>query len=282
MIPSGILTSVTNSAPIVVGDAAYSLIRLKTAYVGSAIRVRRSSDNAESDIGFSGNSLDLVALAAFIGASNGYVTTWYDQSGNAKNATQTTNANQPQITLTGDILWDGTNDSLNLGANVIVSNITFNSSGTWSFWMKPSRTNQVLLGITDNNATGLGYLILHTGNNIAFRNIQNTSNSNQYTTTSPIVLNTWQNIVVTFTLSTRIVQIYKNGISQTVDNTALGGGTKFTDIAQSLFLGYNIYNGGMTYNYYAGYYDECQIYKSVLTSTDILNNYNATKSKYGL
>jgi hypothetical protein len=102
--------------------AAYSLRKLRTAYTGSAVRVRRSSDNTEQNIGFIGNDLDTTALLAFCGAGNGFVTTWYDQSGSAQNATMSTQANQPQIVSSGVVLtqngkpavqYDGTNDGLN-------------------------------------------------------------------------------------------------------------------------------------------------------------------------
>jgi len=100
--------------------AAYSVRLLRTAYTGNAIRVRRSSDNTEQDIGFSGGNLDTSALTTFCSGTNGFVTTWYDQSGNANNATQTTAANQPQIVSSGSVitqngkpslLFDGSNDS---------------------------------------------------------------------------------------------------------------------------------------------------------------------------
>ena len=81
--------------------AAYSVRKLRTAYTGSAIRVRRSSDNAEQDIGFVAGNLDTTALTTFCLATDGFVTTWYDQSGNAANATQTTAANQPVIVTAG-------------------------------------------------------------------------------------------------------------------------------------------------------------------------------------
>ena len=42
----GLLDTYPNAA------AAYSVRKLRTAYTGSAIRVRRSSDNAEQNIGF--------------------------------------------------------------------------------------------------------------------------------------------------------------------------------------------------------------------------------------
>jgi len=101
---------------------AYSLRKLRNAYTGSAIRVRRSSDNTEQNIGFIGNDLDTTALLAFCGAGNGFVTTWYDQSGSAQNATMSTQANQPQIVSSGVVVtqngkptlqYDGTNDGLN-------------------------------------------------------------------------------------------------------------------------------------------------------------------------
>jgi len=83
--------------------AAYSLRKLRTAYNGSAIRVRRSSDNTEQDIGFVNNELDTASLNTFVGANSGFITTWYDQSGNGINATQSTSANQPRIVLSGVI-----------------------------------------------------------------------------------------------------------------------------------------------------------------------------------
>jgi hypothetical protein len=84
--------------------AAYSLRKLDKDYTGSAIRVRRSNDNTEQDIGFtSSGDLDTTSLKTFVGANSGFVVTWYDQSGNARNATQSTAANQPKIVNAGTV-----------------------------------------------------------------------------------------------------------------------------------------------------------------------------------
>jgi hypothetical protein len=83
---------------------AFSLRLIRRSYNGNAIRVRRSSDNAEQNIGFIGGTLDTSSLTTFCGAGNGFVTTWYDQSANGYNATQTTAANQPQIVSGGSVL----------------------------------------------------------------------------------------------------------------------------------------------------------------------------------
>lgn len=80
---------------------AYSLRKLRSAYTGSAIRVRRGSDNTEQDIGFDVNGeLDTTALLSFVGSGNGFVRTWYDQSG-SRDAGNTTTGQQPRIVNIG-------------------------------------------------------------------------------------------------------------------------------------------------------------------------------------
>lgn len=81
--------------------AAYSLRLLRNSYSGACVRVRRSSDNAEQDFGFVDNVVDMASIISFCGAGNGFVTTWYDQSGLSKNVTQATAGNQPQIVASG-------------------------------------------------------------------------------------------------------------------------------------------------------------------------------------
>jgi len=94
--------------------AAYSLRKLRTDYTGSAIRVRRSSDNAEQDIGFVSNDLDTTALLAFVGADSGFVTTWYNQSSTSGlNVTQTSAGAQPRIVNGGVVELENGKPALN-------------------------------------------------------------------------------------------------------------------------------------------------------------------------
>jgi hypothetical protein len=90
-------------------SAAYSTRKLsRTATL--CMKVRRASDNATLDIGFSTTpyttsqpyqaGLDVAAMFAFStagGNANLLVDTWYDQSGNGRNATQATTTSQPYI-----------------------------------------------------------------------------------------------------------------------------------------------------------------------------------------
>jgi hypothetical protein len=122
--------------------AAYSLRKLRTAYAGSAIRVRRSSDNTEQNIGFVNNILDTSALSTFCGGGNGFITTWYDQSGNARNATQTTAANQPLVYSSGSVVTQNSKPSIQGdGTNYFLTNNLGNTSVPVSLFIASVRTS---------------------------------------------------------------------------------------------------------------------------------------------
>ncbi len=102
--------------------AAYGLCRLVSAYAGPCLRVRRSSDNAQLDIGFAGGHLDVPALLAFVGTVSGTLATWYDQSGHGRHAAQASAGSQPRLVNAGVLdvgpsgrpvlVFDGVNDWL--------------------------------------------------------------------------------------------------------------------------------------------------------------------------
>lgn len=77
----------------------YSLRKLRERYDGPCVRIRRSSDNAEQDFGFSNDYLDTVAFSTFVGSGIGYIVTWYDQTGNGIDVSQGTALYQPYIRL---------------------------------------------------------------------------------------------------------------------------------------------------------------------------------------
>lgn len=94
----------------------YLSLDKRPGYSGSAIRVRRSSDNAEQDIGFTGINLDTASLLSFTGAGDGFVTIWYDQAG-VNNAIQTTASNQPRIVVSGSLELSNSKVCVNFGIN---------------------------------------------------------------------------------------------------------------------------------------------------------------------
>lgn len=105
----------------------YSFDRLRGAYSGPIVTIRRSSDNAEEDFYLNAsNTFDMTSetsggtsLSTWIGSDSGYITTRYDQGLTAKHRTQTTQAAQPLIVDAGTLVtrggkaalyYDGTDD----------------------------------------------------------------------------------------------------------------------------------------------------------------------------
>jgi len=82
---------------------AYSVaFKLRSAYSGSAYRVRESGSNTEQDIGFVGCVVDTASLKSFCGSNSCYVVTLYDQEG-SNNVTQSTAAAQARVVNAGTV-----------------------------------------------------------------------------------------------------------------------------------------------------------------------------------
>ena len=116
--------------------SAYSLRKLRSDYEGAAIRVRRSGDNAEMDIGFNGINLDVTTLLLFVNGGDGYVTTWYNQGDTAYNIKSDINGNQPIICNAGvliedvgkpAVLFNGTSSFMEFEDNAVFRNISATS-----------------------------------------------------------------------------------------------------------------------------------------------------------
>ena len=166
---------------------AYSLRKLRSAYTGIAIKVRASTSGAEGDVSFdvnniiSSNSTVTVTAVGTSGLSIGqqvtfstfwnaggsnqnvFVVTWYDQSGNSRDASQTTQANQPQIVNNGSIitvtgtgtaraalLFDGTNDLLTRNF------LNFTDYSVFSIHKKGSIVNTATVAYQNGSTGGYG------------------------------------------------------------------------------------------------------------------------------
>ena len=100
--------------------AAYSLRKLSSS-TSNVVRVRRNSDNAEQD--FTAAQVSNGTLESFCGVGDGFVETWYDQSGNGNDATQSVAEGQPKIVDGGSLVadgidFDGVNDGL-FGSHIL-------------------------------------------------------------------------------------------------------------------------------------------------------------------
>ena len=124
----------------------YSLRQINAGYTGSAIQIRRASDNATQDIGFVDGELDTAAITTFCTGTNGYVSTWYDQSGNNNHATQVDTAKQPIIYNGSVITSDNNKPSVYFTGEQTLLNSGAASSFTGNF-------SVTILAVAENDET---------------------------------------------------------------------------------------------------------------------------------
>jgi hypothetical protein len=133
--------------------AAYSLRQLRTG-VTNVVRVRRSSDNTEAD--FTAAQVSDGSLVAWVGAgNNGFVRTWYDQSGNNRHGQQSTSGSQPAIVTSGSLLTTSgkpkitfTSQFLPLGTGTVINN-----QSSIHFVLQSSATGTPGVGLLNYNSS---------------------------------------------------------------------------------------------------------------------------------
>ncbi len=137
-------------------DAAWSVSRrLLASYSGSLIRVRRSSDNTEQDIGYVAATglLDTASLLSFVGAGNGFVCKVYSQSGGStKDFVQTTAAAQMRIVNAGSLVTAGTNNRAT--AEVVTASTQFMATASFTTVAASSLTMSGFFRIVSSSPSG--------------------------------------------------------------------------------------------------------------------------------
>jgi hypothetical protein len=254
--------------------AGYSLRKLSINYNGPCIRVRRSSDNAEQDIGFDGDGigsrLDERALLAFVGNVNGFVTRWYDQSGNGLHQIRTTAIEQPQIVTNGALYKNNNKTAVYFDGTMSMRPATMaqltSPSGEWSSVGVVStiafdRNRSFISSDGNPDGTRIGLFmrtLVSAGRFSAVAFNTSALNFNEV----GITLNANQNILVSNRTTTSIEIFANNG--ETNGPTATSG----TPIAASGFLDIG-YRNGINFDLAQpfGYIQELIHYPSATTST---------------
>jgi hypothetical protein len=154
-------TLLLDSFPAIVG---YSLRKLRTNYSGNCIRVRRSNDNTEQNIGFVNNYLDTASMKTFVGANNGFVTTWYSQGDSAFNFSQGNAARQPRIINSGTI--DKIHGKISMAFFQNGSNLSVPSStSSFSFLHKTGQSAIFILSKVDSVGSR-NYVLINNNNEV--------------------------------------------------------------------------------------------------------------------
>jgi hypothetical protein len=177
----------------------------------------------------------------------------------------------------GSIVFDGTNDLVQ-GSGI--SNIT---SFTISIWFKmtgPGSTGGLtntyynsLFGINSGNKRILVSTSANTGITEG-RILVQMGGSNYFSdTTGLTVTNSWNNVVYTF--SPNIATLYVNGNIQTTQSNP---SVTFPDA--NIYLG--AYNNPITAYAMKGNISQTLVHNRALSTAEVLQNYNTTKTRFGI
>jgi len=211
------------------------------------------------------DGLVLALDAANPKSYSGTGTVWNDLSGNSNNGTL---INGPTFDSgdNGSIVFDGVNDYVAT---------TIPTSSAFSFCMFVNKNtapivNECFISTLGNNNR---FQFNRSSSSFSWRyRVFDGSYSNFTSASNYINLNTWYHITVTYNEST--VNFYKNSIfTDTFTSVSLYGG-----FGSTVWVGGNLVNNV----YFNGTIANTQIYNRALSAQEVLQNYNATKSRYGL
>jgi hypothetical protein len=191
-------------------------------------------------------------------------TSWYDLSG-SNNHTTIINGGGYAYRNLGQILFDGTNDYANVNNN---ANILSKSAYT-KFAFFTNSTYVVGNNIISGDAGSAHAFFMQTANKLY---AGHNGNWSTITSNTSLVLNTWYSAALTFD-TTSGFKLYVNG---TLDNTN-GTTTAYTGNDNCLI---GAYIAGS--NVFAGNMGVVMVYTKALTSSEVLQNHNAFKQRYGL
>jgi hypothetical protein len=201
--------------------------------------------------------------------------TWYDLSGNGNHMTLT-NGVTYETTNEGILSLDGTDD-YNVNSDAIYP---LNDS-TVSIWMYPIGTDNEGVFSIGVNGNLNSYIWLILSSKLRFYGPSNSSTVS-YTPEITLDFNNWQNIVRTRDDSTGTEKTYVNGILEHTQNNWQTNTTLNTPGSISLGIELDTRLGGDTSQCYHGKYGNCLVYNRALSATEVLQNYNAQKGRFGL
>jgi hypothetical protein len=206
-------------------------------------------------------------------------TTWYDSSSSVNNGTLT---NGPVFNTGsgGSIVFDGVDDYSPQTYTRLSNGLTLCS------WMKTTSATSAksYAGDASNNIVGdtrgtvwIGFGV--TNGKVNYNNAKKTGewSTSQYYSTASVNNGSWKYINVTHDKTTELVSLYVNGsLDSTFDNSSTGGYDQWADTA------FNILCRGYVGDYFNGTIGVVQIYNRALSSAEVLQNFNSTKSRFGL
>lgn len=261
----------------------FSFRKLRNAYTGNCIIVRRSNDNELDTIGFVNNYLDTTKLKTFCGANSCFVRTWYDQSDGSlvANANQTTLANQPRIVNAGTLekfnqdvalFFDGSNDVLLLDANSYQWTKNIDHFNSYIYHSVSSYNTGAIFFASIGTASTTSRIILFTPATV-IRTINRRLDADASNSASSSTKST-----NTAYLSNSIIKYASGSVEQYINNSLDGTSTTGTSgsTSNTNSLAVNIGTVASDVNQFSGYISEMVFYNTDKSSsrTTITNNIN--------
>jgi hypothetical protein len=221
------------------------------------------------------NGLVLYLDAGYNPSYSGSGTNWYDISGYGNNGTLT---NSPTYSSTngGSIVFDGADDYVNIGVDKSCNRFT--SDFAVCAWVNRSSGGVQWGNIigdyyTNSTANALEWQILI--RNDGYLTVYNVTGSYVINITpSGYGANTWINVVLSRVGSNLTLYANNNPISSVTNTTTFGSATGNLNIG---------IDGNNSSEPFTGKIANVMIYKNKgLTATEVSQNYNAQKSRFGL
>jgi hypothetical protein len=221
------------------------------------------------------DGLVLALDAADRNSYPGTGTTWYDLSGNGNTGTLT---NGPTFDSgnQGSIDFDGSNDYIS-NFNHSISSIEY---CTVTIWLKDSVSTIAHRGpfwISDASSRMLFLDIRSDLNHFQINTETKTNNRKASSNQTSLVDGQWHNVVIIRNGSSIAAYIDGEVISLTQSDGYGSWGIATNDLSIGAFT-----DNGSIYSYWAGSIAQINIYNQALTASEVLQNYNATKSRFGL
>ena len=218
------------------------------------------------------NGLVLALDAADKNSYSGTGTTWKDLSGNAYNGSLNTG---PLFSSTngGSIAFDGT--TVGQEVNIGTKTINFASGGTFEIWTKIDNVNRNQ-GFFSMNP-GATYINFYspgaTNQKMRWEVIGNSANAfNAINSLTTLQNNVWYHVVGNFDPSGGSTRIYING---SLDNSQSSYTNVPSSVTSQIIIG--SYGGILDGNIAVA-----KIYNRVLSTSEVAQNYQTTKTRFGL
>jgi len=217
------------------------------------------------------NGLVLELDAGNIKSYQSGSTTWFDKSGNANNGTLTNGPTFNTGSL-GSIVFDGVNDYI--GINGIQT-----PSFSISAWINRAEINKFhgIMGRAGSiwgNAS-YAFRVINTNQLNIVLSYDGATGLVETQTVATLLANTWYHVTATF-IKPNVV-LYINGTSSATNTFNYD---LFNSTSNSIIGGYT-YGNGLDY-LMKGNISNIQFYNRALSASEVLQNYNATKGRFGL